>query len=154
MEQLLKEFRDDIAQFREMTEKFYANEVSVKEYKGFSGGFGSYAQKGGTASMLRLRLPGGRIDKEKLKFIVDSIQEYGIEKVHVTTCQTVQFHNLSMETVCEIMESLRCGYYHEGRRRRLPEECDGVPVIRRGTGGVFRRDALCAGSVGLFAGNH
>ncbi len=46
MEQLLKEFRDDIAQFREMTEKFYANEVSVKEYKGFSGGFGSYAQKG------------------------------------------------------------------------------------------------------------
>ncbi len=64
MEQLLKEFRDDIAQFREMTEKFYANEVSVKEYKGFSGGFGSYAQKGGTASMLRLRLPGGRIDKE------------------------------------------------------------------------------------------
>ena len=58
MEKLLKEFREDLAEFREMTDKFYAKEVNMKEYKGFSGGFGSYAQKGGQASMLRLRLPG------------------------------------------------------------------------------------------------
>ncbi len=38
MEQLLKEFKEDLAQFRKMTDKFYAKEVSVKEYKGFSGG--------------------------------------------------------------------------------------------------------------------
>ena len=57
MENLLQEFRGELAGFREMTEKFYAGEVSTKEYKGFSGGFGSYAQKGGRASMLRLRLP-------------------------------------------------------------------------------------------------
>ena len=75
MEKIIEEFKEDLAQFREMTDKFYAKEVSVKEYKGFSGGFGSYAQKGGEASMLRLRLPGGRLDKEKLKFIVDSIDE-------------------------------------------------------------------------------
>ena len=61
MEQIIKEFKEDLAQFREMTDKFYAKEVSAKEYKGFSGGFGSYAQKGGQASMLRLRLPGGRL---------------------------------------------------------------------------------------------
>ena len=137
MEQLLKEFRDDIAQFREMTEKFYANEVSVKEYKGFSGGFGSYAQKGGTASMLRLRLPGGRIDKEKLKFIVDSIQEYGIEKVHVTTCQTVQFHNLSMETVCEIME-----------------KAFDVGIITRGGGGDFPRNVMVSPLSGVEQGEY
>lgn len=76
MEQIIKEFKEDLAQFREMTDKFYAKEVSAKEYKGFSGGFGSYAQKGGQASMLRLRLPGGRLDKEKLKFIAASIEEY------------------------------------------------------------------------------
>ena len=137
MEQLLKEFRDDIAQFREMTEKFYANEVSVKEYKGFSGGFGSYAQKGGTASMLRLRLPGGRIDKEKLKFIVDSIQEYGIEKVHVTTCQTIQFHNLSMETVCEIME-----------------KAFDVGIITRGGGGDFPRNVMVSPLSGVEQGEY
>ena len=122
MEELLKEFRDDLKEFREMTDKFYAKEVTAKEYKGFSGGFGSYAQKGGKASMLRLRLPGGRLDREKLKFIVDSIKDYGIEKVHFTTCQTVQFHNLSAEAVCEIME-----------------KAFDVGIITRGGGGDFPR---------------
>ena len=55
---LMKEFKADLKDFREMTEKFYAKEVSVKDYKGFSGGFGSYAQKGGEASMLRLSNEG------------------------------------------------------------------------------------------------
>ena len=125
MEKIIEEFKEDLAQFREMTDKFYAKEVSVKEYKGFSGGFGSYAQKGGEASMLRLRLPGGRLDKEKLKFIVDSIDEYGIEKVHFTTCQTVQFHNLSAKTVCEIMEKA----FDAG-------------IITRGGGGDFPRNVM------------
>ena len=37
MEQLIQEWRASLPKFREMTEKFYAKEVSVKEYKGFSG---------------------------------------------------------------------------------------------------------------------
>ena len=49
MEQLIQEWRASFPKFREMTEKFYAKEVSIKEYKGFSGGYGSYAQKGGEA---------------------------------------------------------------------------------------------------------
>lgn len=49
---LMTEFKEDLKDFREMTEKFYAKEVSVKDYKGFSGGFGSYAQRGAEASML------------------------------------------------------------------------------------------------------
>ena len=39
MEQLIQEWRASLPKFREMTEKFYAKEVSVKEYKGFSGGY-------------------------------------------------------------------------------------------------------------------
>ena len=101
---LMKEFKADLKDFREMTEKFYAKEVSVKDYKGFSGGFGSYAQKGGEASMLRLRMPGGRVTKEKLKFLVDSIERYDVKRAHLTTCQTVQFHDLDADAVCDIME--------------------------------------------------
>ena len=44
MEQLIQEWKASLPKFREMTEKFYAKEVSVKEYKGFSGGYGSYAE--------------------------------------------------------------------------------------------------------------
>ena len=95
---LMTEFKEDLKDL-EMTEKFYAKEVSVKDYKGFSGGFGSYAQRGAEASMLRLRMPGGRITKEKLKFLVDAIAAYDVRRVHLTTCQTVQFHHLGMKAV-------------------------------------------------------
>lgn len=125
MEELLQEFREDLSQFREMTEKFYAGEVSSKEYKGFSGGFGSYAQKGGKASMLRLRMPGGCLTKEKLKFTADAIAEYDVKKVHFTTCQTVQFHNLDSRAVCEIMEKAM-----------------DVGIITRGGGGDFPRNVM------------
>ena len=137
MEQLIEEFRKELAEFREMTDKFYAKEISVKEYKGFSGGFGSYAQKGQEASMLRLRLPGGRITKEKLKFIVDSIAQYGIEKVHFTTCQTVQFHGLDARSVCEIMEkALDAG------------------IVTRGGGGDFPRNVMVSPLSGVEPGEY
>ena len=97
-------WKQDLAEFKAVTEKFYNKEVSAKDYKGFSGGFGSYAQRGAEASMLRLRLSGGRMTKEQLKFIGDSIEKHQINQVHFTTCQTVQLHNLNGEAVCEIME--------------------------------------------------
>lgn len=137
MEQLLQEFREDLAQFREMTDKFYAGEVSTKEYKGFSGGFGSYAQKGGKASMLRLRIPGGRMTKEKLKFVADAIAEYDVKKVHFTTCQTVQFHDLDGKTACEIMEKAM-----------------DVGIITRGGGGDFPRNVMVSPLSGVEKGEY
>ena len=121
-QELMKEFKADLKEFREMTEKFYAKEVSVKDYKGFSGGFGSYAQKGGEASMLRLRMPGGRVTKEKLKFLVDSIARYDVKRAHITTCQTVQFHDLDAKAVCDIME-----------------QAMDAGIVTRGGGGDFPR---------------
>jgi sulfite reductase (ferredoxin) len=91
--------------FREATWKFHCGELGVKEYKGVSGRFGSYAQKGGERHMLRLRMTGGSIDKKGLKFIVECIDRYKIDLVHMTTCQSLQFHNLDKDEVCEIMES-------------------------------------------------
>lgn len=137
MKQTVEDFKRDLGGFREMTDKFYAKEVSVKEYKGFSGGFGSYAQRGGKASMLRLRLPGGRLTKEKLRFIADVIEEYGIRKVHFTTCQTVQLHNLDAKAVCEIMEKeLSAG------------------IITRGGGGDFPRNVMVSPLSGVEQGEY
>ena len=134
---LMTEFREDLKDFREMTEKFYAKEVSIKDYKGFSGGFGSYAQRGGEASMLRLRMPGGRITKEKLKFLVDAIAAYDVRRVHLTTCQTVQFHDLGMKAVCDIME-------------RAME----VGIITRGGGGDFPRNVMVSPLSGVEQGEY
>jgi ferredoxin-nitrite reductase len=137
VEQLMKEFREDLAEFRRMTDKFYAGEITAKEYKGFSGGFGSYAQKGGKANMLRLRMPGGRMTKEKLAFVAQVIEDYGIDKVHFTTCQTLQLHNLNGRDACDIMEkALEVG------------------IITRGGGGDFPRNAMVSPLSGVECGEH
>lgn len=136
-QELMKEFKADLKEFREMTEKFYAKEVSVKDYKGFSGGFGSYAQKGGEASMLRLRMPGGRVTKEKLKFLVDSIERYDVKRAHLTTCQTVQFHDLDADAVCDIME-----------------QAMEVGIVTRGGGGDFPRNTMVSPLSGVERGEY
>lgn len=93
-------WKEDYRQFEQATEQFYSGEMDAKTYKGISGGFGSYAQKGGKASMLRLRMPGGVMTKEKLAFVVQSIKEYEVKRVlfnnlsdtgSFTICQRIRF---------------------------------------------------------------
>lgn len=121
----LMEWKKDYEEFVQVTRQFYAGEVDMKAYKGFSGGFGSYAQRGGQASMLRLRMPGGIVNREKLKFVADSIRKYRIDKLHFTTCQTIQLHNLNEQTVCELaVAALDAG------------------ILTRGGGGDFPRNVM------------
>lgn len=125
-------WKEGIQEFREKTEAFYAGELSKGDYKGFSGFYGSYAQKGGKASMLRLRMTAGRVTKEKLAFVADSIRKYQVKKVHFTTCQTIQFHDLDTDTVCGIMESaLDAG------------------IVTMGGGGDFPRNVMCSPLAGV-----
>ena len=67
-----QEWKQDLPAFKEKTDQFYAGELSKADYKGFSGGYGSYAQKDGKASMIRLRMSGGHLTKDKLKFMASS----------------------------------------------------------------------------------
>jgi len=97
-------WKQDLPEFKEKTRAFYAGELDKGSYKGFSGLYGSYAQKGGKASMLRLRMTAGRVTKEKLRFVAEAIRKYEVTKAHFTTCQTIQFHDLGPDAVCAIME--------------------------------------------------
>lgn len=125
-------FKPDMAAFAEKTAAFYAGEVSKAEYKGFSGLYGSYAQKGGHASMLRLRMTAGRVTREKLAFTAGEIRRHGIRRVHFTTCQTIQLHDLSQEAVCDIMDkALEVG------------------IVTMGGGGDFPRNVMCSPLSGL-----
>ena len=126
-----------IQEFQEMTRKFYAKEISVKDYKGFSGFFGSYAQRGGNASMLRLRMAGGQLTKERLAFLTSSIRSHQINKVHFTTCQTVQLHNLDEKAVCAL----------------VPAALDhGIIVL--GGGGDFPRNVMASPLSGVEQGEY
>ena len=123
----LKELmRNDISLFAEKIKAFEAGEVDKKSYKGFSGGFGSYAQRNG-GNMLRLRMAGGRLTKERLAFLADSVEAYQINLLKLTTCQTIQFHNLSADATIDLMEKAL-----------------DVGIVTRGGGGDFPRNTMAS----------
>ena len=133
----IQEFRKDMPAFIEQTDKFYAGEVKVPQYKGFSGYYGSYAQKGAKASMLRLRMTSGEVTKEKLDFTVKAIQKHNVNKAHFTTCQAIQLHNLQKEAVYDIMESaLDAG------------------ICCFGGGGDYPRNVMCSPLTGVEQGEY
>ena len=123
----ISSIREELKEFKEKTDAFYAGEMDKGAYKSFSGRFGSYAQKGGQASMLRLRMPAGRITKKKLKFVADAIASHQVKRAHFTTCQTIQLHDLSGDDAYEIMSAaLDAG------------------IITLGGGGDFPRNVMCS----------
>ena len=87
--------------------------------------------------MLRLRMPAGVVTKERLAFTAGAIKKYQIPRVHFTTCQTVQFHNLSAKAACELMEkALDAG------------------IVTRGGGGDFPRNVMASPLSGAEQGEY
>lgn len=124
---LREELRSEIEDFRTQTKRFLDKELNVKEFKGYSGGFGSYAQRGATSFMLRLRMNQGVMTKDKLKFICDTCKEHGVSRAHFTTCQTIQLHDLSGMEIPSIMSNA----LDHG-------------IVCRGGGGDFPRNVMCS----------
>ena len=130
----LEVFKPDFSEFKEKTRAFYAGEMDKGAYKSFSGYFGSYAQRGGQANMLRLRMPAGVVTKERLAFTAGAIKKYQIPRVHFTTCQTIQLHDLGPEAAGDIMEAA----LEEG-------------IVTLGGGGDYPRNVMCSPLSGVEA---
>ena len=131
----IEEWKQKLPEFQQKTEAFFAGELDKGSYKGFSGYYGSYAQKGGQASMLRLRTPAGRITKDTLKVIADMLRRHDVPRLHFTTCQTLQLHDLKTDALYPLME----------------EALDNGIIIMGG-GGDFPRNTMCAPLSGVEQG--
>lgn len=125
-------WKQDLPVFREKTTAFFQGEINKNEYKGFAGRYGCIAQKGGQTVMLRLRMTGGRVTKNKMTFVADAIRKYAINKIHFSTCQNIQLHDLDLETVCTVME-----------------EALDHNIVTMGAGGDYPRNVMCSPLSGL-----
>lgn len=106
MEQKIMEaFRAELKQFDEATRQFYTGEMTRPVYKGISGGFGSYAERDGRYGMLRLRMTAGRVTKDQLAFVVDTIKKYQLDTIKFTTCETIQLHHLKGRQILAIADA-------------------------------------------------
>lgn len=132
-----KNIRTEIENFAKVCESYYNGELSIQEYKSVSGGFGTYSERGHKTGMLRLRIPAGILELDKFKFVIDSIEKYNIEKVHLTTNQSIQLHNIAPDIIPILMlESYDAG------------------IITIGGGGDYPRNVLCSPLSGVEKGEY
>lgn len=128
----IEDIRLKQSKFRETAEKFFNGEINMKEYKHFSGKYGTYSQRGGKNSMLRLRMTAGRLTPAKMRFVVEMAKKHDIDLMHFTTGQTIQLHNLNLDAVCDIMDKAL-----------------DVGIICYGGGGDYPRNVLCSPRSGV-----
>lgn len=130
-------WKTELPAFQETLAQFQAGEIKKPAYKGFSGFYGSYAQKDQSLNMLRLRMTAGRVTSAKLGFTADAIRTHGVKRAHFTTCQTIQLHDLNAKQTCTIMEqALDAG------------------IVTIGGGGDFPRNVMCSPLSGVEQGEY
>lgn len=121
--------KNEIRDFREQGYKFLNKELSVGDFKKISGGMGAYAQRGGESFMIRLRTNSGVLPLNHLKLIDSFLTDFNIEKLHLTTRQAIQLHDLSIDAVCDIMEkALDNGLYTRGGGGNFPRNVSLSPM--------------------------
>ncbi|MGL4344760.1 MAG: nitrite/sulfite reductase [Cellulosilyticaceae bacterium] len=113
--------REEIEQFRQEGQSFLRGEMNKMTFKKKSGGMGVYAQRDGRQFMVRLRIPCGVMTKVMLERVYHMAQKYGLKTIHLTTRQAIQFHDLTIDEVCDVMqEALELGIYTRGSGGNFP----------------------------------
>ena len=98
---------NDIARYRENLEKYLSGEIKDTFFRGIRVPWGNYSQRGGKILMSRLRIPAGILTVQQLKAIGEAAKYFADGKLHVTTRQDIQIHNVPYENSIKIIEYLK-----------------------------------------------
>ena len=115
--------------FEKALHAFFKGELPANQYKGISGKFGSYAERGGKSGMIRLRFPGGTINHKHMQFLLNEIQKHDVKIIHFTTGEAIQLHGLSGETILSLyQEAFNNGIYCIGGGGDNPRNVTASPL--------------------------
>ncbi|UCE60943.1 MAG: hypothetical protein JSU63_04165, partial [Phycisphaerales bacterium] len=84
----------DLNKLRDQTERFKSGDVSATEYRAFRVPQGVYEQRQDGTFMLRVRLPAGALLPDQMRTLAAVARKYGSGRVHVTTRQDLQIHDV------------------------------------------------------------
>ena len=107
MFELPQKIVDDIPKYRENLEKFLKGELKEAFFRGIRVPWGNYSQRGGKILMSRLRIPAGILTPQQLKVIAIAAKKFADGKLHLTTRQDIQIHNVTYENSIKIIEYLK-----------------------------------------------
>ncbi|WP_455539304.1 nitrite/sulfite reductase [Terrisporobacter sp.] len=119
----------EIPNFKEESLKFLNGEMTKMQYKSISGGYGVYAQRDQKSFAIRLRFSSGIITKKQLHKIYELAQKHNLDRIHLTTRQSIQLHNLDIDGICDIMEEgLKSNIFSRGSGGSYPNNVEMSPL--------------------------
>ncbi|MCM8811347.1 MAG: sulfurtransferase TusA family protein [Candidatus Omnitrophica bacterium] len=98
---------NDIEKYQEYLKKFLNGEIKDSFFRGVRVPWGFYSQRGGKILMSRLRIPSGILTPQQLKAIGEAAEKFANGKLHITTRQDIQIHNVPFEDSIKIIEYLK-----------------------------------------------
>ncbi|MBI3598201.1 MAG: nitrite/sulfite reductase [Nitrospirae bacterium] len=102
-EELIKE----IAAFGREVKRLQNNEIPEEKFKKFRLQQGVYGQRQKGVQMVRVKIPSGILNSEKLRALAEVIEDYSPPgKGHVTTRQDVQFHFVKLDNITTVLTKL------------------------------------------------
>lgn len=128
-------FLEDLKELEQKSHELEKGVISVSEYKAISSGFGNYPQRGGHTQMLRLRIPGGRLQKHQIRCIIYNCVQNDVPTIKMTTCQSLQLHDISLDAVRKIVpDVMKAGIYTRGGGGNHPRNvmCSPLSGVERG----------------------
>lgn len=128
-EETKKTFQDRYPEFEDACQAFFRQELPAGQYKGISGKYGSYAERGGKSGMLRMRFSGGRVTKDQIAFLARAIDTYHVQLAHFTTAQAIQYHKMDGPSILSLYkECLDHGIYCIGGGGDNPRNITASPL--------------------------
>ena len=97
----------DIDKFERVLAGYLAGEIDEDVFRVFRLTNGIYGQRqGGTAQMVRVKLPYGGVTPDQLDACAQIAEEFSRGWGHITTRQNIQFHFVELERIPEVMRVL------------------------------------------------
>lgn len=97
----------DIDQFEDEVKKFQSGKSTPDEFKHQRTLWGIYEQRREATYMLRTRIPGGRLPASWARAIANLNRKYGGGRLHVSTRENIQFHDLALGSLPSLMRDLK-----------------------------------------------
>ncbi len=98
--------KSESLRFSENLNKLIKGELKEPFFKGIRVPWGFYSQRGGRALMSRLRVPGSILSPRQIKAVGNAAENFASGKLHITTRQDIQIHDLPYANVSRVIEFL------------------------------------------------
>jgi sulfite reductase (ferredoxin) len=98
---------EDIDNYKKYLDEYLKKDMDFTRFIGIRIPWGIYSHRGKQVYMVRLRIPGGKLDASQIKSIAIASEKYGNGICHITTRQDIQIHGVKIENTYVLLEYLK-----------------------------------------------